>query len=179
MQKIMIIDFESSGLMRGSFPIEVAWASEDLQVSSYLIRPTEIWLEDSRLWDPAAECLHGISLEELFRHGKRVSEVANAMLMDLQGARVYSNNPLYDQDWLHRLLCAANCDQPFKIHHINNLLAEITDIEGINFAYHIANEITPPNHRAAQDVLNLWEVYRQCHQFVAESVAASKSRYKR
>jgi len=169
MQKKIIIDFESSGLVRGSFPIEVAWAGEDLRLQSYLIRPSDIWLDDDRLWEAAAESMHGLSLGYLKQHGEPVERVAKALLQDLHDALVYSNNPLYDQDWLHRLLSAAGCDQKFKVHDFNHLLAELTDIEGINFAYHVANETTPATHRAAPDVLNLWEVLRQCKIYSAET----------
>jgi len=167
--KKIILDFESSGLMRGSFPVEVAWAGEDLQVQSHLICPTEIWLADNRLWDPAAERMHGLSLSLLKQKGEPVTQVAGAMLDGLESASIYSNNPLYDQDWLHCLLSAAGCDQPIKVLDFNRLLAEITDIEGINLAYHIANEMSPATHRATADVLNLWEVYRQCKILSSES----------
>jgi len=164
MQKL-VIDFESSGLERGSYPIEVAWASQGQTPVSYIIRPTAIWLDDARLWDPAAERLHRLSINHLMRNGQPVEEVAAALIEALSDNIVYSNNPLWDQDWLHRLLCAANCDLPVKIHDFNVLLMELTDIEGINRAYHVANEIIPPTHRATQDVLNLWEVYHQCELF--------------
>jgi len=159
--KKIVIDFESSGLARGSYPLEVAWAEFGAPLTSFLIRPTPIWIADSRLWDPAAESLHGLSLEYLLEHGEGVQKVATALIKALANARVYSDNPLYDQDWLHRLLTAAGCDQTLKIHDFRHLLAEIVDIEGINLAYHIAKETIPPRHRAGQDVLHLWEVYRQ------------------
>lgn len=163
--KKVVIDFESSGLARGSYPLEVAWAEFNAPLTSYLIKPTPIWVSDSRLWDPAAECLHGLSLDHLFEHGEDVHKVAQALVSELRDARVYSNNPLYDQDWLHRLLSAGGCDQPLQVLDFSHLLSEVTDIEGINQAYKIANATMPPRHRAAQDVLHLWEIYRQCLSF--------------
>lgn len=159
---MLFIDFESSGLERGSFPIEVAWAGEDMQIASYIIRPTEVWLSDPRLWDPAAERLHGLSREKILDQGRSVEFVAERLLQAWEGKKVYSNAPLYDQDWLHRLLCAAQCDSSLIVEDFNELLASFTDIECITRAYHQANKIAPATHRASEDVLNLWEIYRQC-----------------
>jgi len=175
MKNIILIDFESSGLARGSFPIEVAWAGHDLTMNSHLIRPSDIWLDDDRLWDPAAERLHGLSIAYLKEHGDTIENVAHAVIRGLNGATVYSNNPLFDQDWLHRLLAAAGCDQIVKVLEFNHLLTEITDIEGIQWAYQVANATTPATHRAAQDVLNLWEVYRQCNLYNSASMSRKKS----
>ena len=43
---IHFLDFEASSLMKGSFPIEVAWVDQDAQAESYLIKPAPFCILD-------------------------------------------------------------------------------------------------------------------------------------
>jgi len=45
---LRFIDSEASGLLPGSFPIEIAWVDESGQGESHLIRPAIGWLDESR-----------------------------------------------------------------------------------------------------------------------------------
>jgi len=69
---IIFLDFEASSLWVGSYPVEVAWVSEDDTAAGYLIRPEPGWTE----WDPKAEDIHGISHEVLMRDGDDAAAVA-------------------------------------------------------------------------------------------------------
>ena len=68
-EEITIIDFEASGLMKGGFPIEIAWqnSGEASAMSSFLIKPTVDWLSNEYLWSFESEKIHGISKIELLK----------------------------------------------------------------------------------------------------------------
>jgi hypothetical protein len=67
----------------GGLPIEIAWAFIDtstgeIQSDSQLVRPPLHW-DMQPVWDPDAEKLHGISLEQLHAQWRPPFEVARRM----------------------------------------------------------------------------------------------------
>ena len=67
----------------GGLPIEIGWAFIDtsrggIQSESHLVRPPLHW-DMKPVWDPDAEKLHGISLEQLLAQGRPPLEVARRM----------------------------------------------------------------------------------------------------
>ena len=67
----------------GGLPIEIGWAFIDtstgeIQSESHLLKPPLHW-DMQPVWDPDAEKLHGISLEQLHAQGRPPFEVARRM----------------------------------------------------------------------------------------------------
>ncbi len=100
---IVFLDFEASSLSKKSFPIEVAWVFQDGRSRSYLIRPAPDWTD----WSAEAEEVHGISRDMLRAEGLPVAFVAEEMIRELTGHRLYASAPSWDGKWLSVLLRAA------------------------------------------------------------------------
>lgn len=115
-----ILDFEASGLGRGSYPIEVGYVLSDGHSNCMLIRPEPDWLD----WDPEAESLHGISREQLLRHGRSVTEVARCLNHSLAGKTLYSDAWGNDQSWLALLFECAGMAAHFRLEALRSLLSE-------------------------------------------------------
>jgi len=115
-----ILDFEASGLGRGSYPIEVGYILSDGHSNCMLIRPEPDWLE----WDEQAERLHGISREQLQRHGRSVAEVARLLNHSLAGKTLYSDAWGNDQSWLALLFECAGIPAHFRLESLRSLLSE-------------------------------------------------------
>jgi hypothetical protein len=111
--KIIIIDFEASGLHSDSYPTEIAWIDPvlDEKATSYLIKPSKKWL-DSR-WDYQAEKITGISQKMIVSNGSPIRDVAQKTQAVLSQADVIlSDAPDWDRNWLMALLEAARMDIP-------------------------------------------------------------------
>ena len=114
------IDLEASGLGRGSYPIEVGFVRADGLSWCSLVRPAEHW----RHWDPQAEQVHGITREQLMRHGRPAREVAQALNAALAGQTVYSDAWGNDWPWLHQLHDEAGLPPAYRIEAVTALLDE-------------------------------------------------------
>lgn len=150
-----IIDLEASGFGKGSYPIEVAYALADKQVTSYLIRPQPDWQH----WCVEAQEIHGISKEQLMTEGQDVVEVALALNQQLEGLTLYSDAWGFDSPWLAKLFDAASIPQNFYLESLNRLLTP-EQME----RFHIIKktlwqELNVSRHRAANDAKVLQESY--------------------
>ncbi len=154
------LDFEASGLGPYSWPIEVGWSIDAGQPKSVLIRPEPTWFMDS--WDEAAERVHGIEVCDLEDHGLCASDVCEQLDAELAELTVYSDAPAFDGYWLAVLYAASGKEPPFRLVHLDELLFSFCDSLRILLAKTRAKAITPPTHRAGEDVRYLNEVYRQC-----------------
>jgi len=96
----------------GGLPIEIGWAfidkSGELQSESHLVKPP-------LHWDPDAEKLHGISLEQLYVQGRPPFEVARRMNQVLAGRELFSDGPADDERWLRIIFDEAGLDPAFTI----------------------------------------------------------------
>ncbi len=156
------IDFEASGLPgvgRKTFPVEVGLAcvaSGDTR--SWLIRPTDEWLTWG--WDPGAEAMHGISLDEALSRGRPVDEVLRELSAMARPLRVVSDSGL-DDIWLGVLASGARRSVPFEIQLVDPVLEDLAatgaDAEAAQTA---ADTRYPPAHRAGPDARRLAEVIR-------------------
>ena len=163
-----------------SWPVEVGWAfaasatgpepavshpvvseravSESAadETASLLIRPHQDWSMSA--WDPAAERLHGLALEELERAGRPVAEVCAAMNAALTDASVYSDAPDWDGFWLLRLFKAAGVKPRFELSDFGRLMRSL--VGGRDEAlFSGVDDIAPRRHRAAADALHLKTLY--------------------
>jgi hypothetical protein len=100
------------------FPIEIGWAfyDPDLGIVSeaHLIQPPPQWRIE-KVWDPAAEKLHGIALAQLRTEGRPPHEVMHRMNTALAGRTLYSDEPTHDQFWLETLIIAAGVEPVFTM----------------------------------------------------------------
>src|SRR5215207_3452646 len=87
-------DVEASSL--DGFPIEIGWARADLASGTilsegHLIRPPPDW--DVRgTWDASAAGRHRIALDELWRAGRPVLEIARRMNDALRGSELFADS---------------------------------------------------------------------------------------
>ena len=103
----------------GGLPIEIGWAFIDtstgeIQSESHLVKPPLHW-DMQPVWDPDAEKLHGISLEQLHAQGRPPFEVARRMNEVLAGRELFSDAPADDERWLRIILDEAGLDPAFTI----------------------------------------------------------------
>ncbi len=123
---VIIVDFEASSLLPGTFPIEVAWVFEDGSGEAHLIRPVAEWLDPARDnpgWSAQSEKIHGISLESLLKSGEPADVVARraaAVLAD-QTVVVCSDAPPMDELWLQRLFEAGGIRKRVSVVDVERL----------------------------------------------------------
>ena len=122
---ITVIDFEAAGTE--SYPIEFGWAEAHLETGeirsdSFLIRPTNEWLENWP-WEEEAEQLHRISQVQLGKEGIDVMDAVERVSTELAGRTLYSDAPGYETRWMQRLYEAGNTRrlrQPVDIQNVAN-----------------------------------------------------------
>ena len=163
------IDFEASGLGPRSYPIEVAWSGADGSVEEcWLIRPEAAYgwpLEEA--WEASAERVHGISFEELVRHGRSADWIAVRMNAQLAGRTVYADGGAYDKVWCEQLFAAAGLEMAFRIGDYWELLLDLLPpARTRRFGWQAAlqeaawKRVSGRRHRADTDVHYLVALYR-------------------
>lgn len=162
------IDFEASSLSAQSYPIEVAWTLDNGSIESHLISPEGIdgWTD----WDVNAQKVHGITREDLIKHGRAPSWVCHRIKEYVIGKTLYSDYPPYDRMWLAKLLSIGNPSVPqFEVANIDDLLIGIMcpEISGRSRALtrmvymkFEARQLVPGQHRAGWDVQYLIELWK-------------------
>ena len=152
MAEVAFIDLEASGLGANSWPIEVGWGWPDGEPRAYLINPSDDWPEAA--WDPRAEDLHKIPLQELRDSGEPIEEICAALNKDLTGLTVYSDAPDWDAFWLYRLFQAGGVRQAFKLTDFREAFVGMAS-ERMSEIIKKADAIAPHIHRAAPDVRHM------------------------
>jgi len=143
----IILDLEASGFGANSYPIEVGLALANGETACYLIRPQSDWVH----WDPASECLHGLTREQLVKFGRPVCEVARSLNQLLETQTVYSDAWVYDQSWLSRLFDAAGICPRFRLDSLQRLFSETQyDVWNRTLDRVFAEQVYP-RHRASND----------------------------
>jgi hypothetical protein len=125
--QVALLDVKASGLMSGSFPVEVGYLTYSLdvlknwapQVSAYLVKPDPFW--SLTHWDSFAEQMHGLSHPHLRRFGEDTKSIAAHLQADLAGHLVFSDTPEHDATWLDALHASAGRPREYKIYPINRL----------------------------------------------------------
>jgi hypothetical protein len=153
----------------GGLPIEIGWALIDtstgeIQSESHLVKPSLHW-DMQPVWDPDAEKLHGISLEQLLAHGRPPFEVARRMNEVLTGRELFSDGPADDERWLRIIFEEAGPDPTFTIRrtHADVLVAQLAAKLGWDSASYEAAKaeadcISPRTHRAEADARH-WAMF--------------------
>jgi len=118
-KRIAFVDVEASGLMAGAFPVEVAWITTSGNGEA-LLNPSGYW--DETKWDADAEAMHGLSVQELRRKGRRPMVVAAALESSLAGKIAFSDSPDHDQAWLDMIHSAAGVPRTYSVETIGRLI---------------------------------------------------------
>ncbi|CAA6603740.1 conserved hypothetical protein [Rhodospirillaceae bacterium LM-1] len=163
----IFLDFEASSF--DGYPVEVGWAVVDhetgvITTEGHIIRPTQGWLDDTENWNPSAQKIHGLSLQDLEEHGESVQAVAKRMETALGGhLEIYSDNVAYDGFWMNQLAVAAGYMNGLDIHLLPveaSLLAPdqkwnsrfyADQKKFLDLAAFEAQKLSAPNHRASAD----------------------------
>jgi hypothetical protein len=154
----VFIDIEASGWSsEGGFPVEIGWASAD-GAGSFLIRPHETWC----VWSEQSEAIHGISRPMLLSQGLSCLEAVQRLEAALGSRQVFSDNPVYDQDWLGTLYGVFGLSPGWHLQDGNSLLVEAARARGVNYdeAKQLAKIAKPHRHRAQSDAEHALEVWR-------------------
>jgi hypothetical protein len=158
-------DIEASSL--DGFPIEIGWARADLASGTilsegHLIRPPADW--DVRgTWDASAASRHRIALDDLWRAGRPVLEIARRMNDSLRGTELFADSA-FDEAWLQQLFDAAGIDPEFTVRRTDPSVL-IERLAGDRAVYADAKRralrMAAPNHRAEADARHwaaLWAI---------------------
>jgi hypothetical protein len=152
-----LLDAEASGLMKGSFPVDIAWSLYG-EVKSVLIKPAPTWNENK--WDAVAQSIHGITIPYLRRHGKDVRQAARIMNDDLRGMTAYCDSPARDAQWIDMVFTAAGVRREFEIASIGHLLGSlgVTSTDAYE-SFDASRESHPPDGVARDGVIHLQAVF--------------------
>ncbi len=150
-----ILDFEASGLGRGSYPIEVGYVMSDGGSGCMLIKPEADWLK----WNAEAELLHGIPRTQLLRNGRGVVDVARSLNAALAGLTLYSDAWGNDQTWLALLFDRAGFSAQFRLEALRALLSEAQATIWHSTRQVVARELALARHRASSDARILQQTY--------------------
>lgn len=193
--RIAFVDVEASGLMAGSFPIEIAWVDQASRGESHLIRPAPGW----EVWSRSAERIPGITRKELRRDGLPHEEVARRLVGALRSAALYVDAPDCDGPWIGMLLNAAHFNASLKIrpvseacrsalHAMDGLLtgpvkspererqlqlALTRSRRILNASVAHAKKVAPRTHRAMDDAMHLCTIWHEINRRVAKELARS------
>lgn len=154
-EKFFIVDFEASGLLSGSWPIEIGLAGfsdGSLWSWSSLLRPENSW--DPAAWSPESAAIHGISRDAL-EEAPQAAEVARIAAHYLEGRVVVSDAPRYDGYWGRCLFETIVLQFPritdFDLVANNVAAGSLTVLQQI----YTALDRTDIPHRAGPDALRL------------------------
>ena len=135
----------------------------DSDAESHLVKPPLHW-DIQPVWDPDAEKLHGISMQQLLAHERPPFEVAGRMSEVLAGREVFSDAPADDERWLRIIFDEAGLDPAFTIRRTyadvltSQLAAKLGwDSASYEAAKSEADRNSPRAHRAETDARH-WAV---------------------
>ena len=154
MERILIIDFEASGLHTDSYPTEIAWMDpvHDEEATSFLIRPSDRWLKSH--WDHYAESLTGITKKMIIEEGQPIQDVAAMVKKAMDDADIIlSDAPEWDWEWMWTLFKAAGIEAPIPTFTAFNSFLKREYDKDIAFEEDSA-------HRADKDVEQLAKAFK-------------------
>lgn len=164
--KIDPVFYDCEASCIGGLPIEIAWAFVDpttgeIRSESHFVKPPVHW--DMKLvWDPDAEKLYRISIQQLLTHGRLPVEIAQLMNEVLAGRKLFSDSPVDDERWLRLIFDEANLMPAFAIQKLNAkaLVAARAaklgwDSARLEAAKTEADRVAPRTHRAEPDARHM------------------------
>jgi DNA polymerase III epsilon subunit-like protein len=156
----------------GGLPIEIGWAYVEpqsglIKSEGYLIKPPAHW-DMKPVWDPDAQKLHGISLDQLAAQGHPPADIAIRMNERLAGRSLVSDRPADDERWLRIIFADAGIEPSFKMLTTRaaalakQLAANLgLDETGYEVTKDEAERASPTTHRAEADARHwatLWQL---------------------
>lgn len=122
-----LIDVKASGLMSGSFPVEVGFlVFEETKpgdfkerVETYVVKPDAGW--DPNHWDVEAQAMHGLSFHDLRRFGHDTQSIAAHLLHHMRNRVVFTDAVEHDERWLDKLHQAAKRPRDYEILSLTRL----------------------------------------------------------
>lgn len=157
-RRVLFVDFESSGLQNGSYPVEMAVCGLDLQPRSFLIRPHPTWSMDD--WSFVSERVHGISRQQTEDEGIPIDDLMEMLQDSYRGIWLLSDNVGMDRYWFLRMATAASemIYKPVFYDHMEYLvhLSQYYH-RPIHLLQQLGEEARiafPRTHRAGPDALN-------------------------
>ncbi|MFA5984466.1 MAG: hypothetical protein WC782_10665 [Methylococcaceae bacterium] len=154
-----IIDIEASGFGFNSYPIEIGIVLSSNEKYCSLIKPEPVWTH----WDVAAEKIHGLSRDELFRYGKSALEVAQQLNLILANKIIYCDGWVVDKAWLSHLFYTTKIVQQFSISPIESILSEYQMQHWQVTKAAVIDDLKGTRHRASCDALIIQETYKRTH----------------
>ena len=151
----IIIDVESSGFGRGSYPIEIGVALPDGSTHCYLIKPLKEWDH----WSEESEQIHHISRDILRTRGREITDVADALNQLLAGETVYSDGWGMDNSWIARLFDSAQRIQKFRVAQLQGLFNEQQYDNWHQLHQQVIDEFNITRHRASSDALLIQKTF--------------------
>ncbi|MFN0024089.1 MAG: hypothetical protein ACKVS5_09320 [Parvularculaceae bacterium] len=110
-------------------------------------------------WDDKAARLHGITPRMLSDFGLDAAEGCKRLNAALSGRIVYSDAPDWDAFWMQRLFRAAGRRCDIRLHDFARAMPVLTAAEKARLLSQ-ADRLAPRRHRAAEDALHLYTLYR-------------------
>lgn len=159
------LDVEASAI--DGYPIEVGWAViparfDDnpynlIQSDAFLIRPPQAWVDSETYpWDPRAEALHGISMNDLMSQGLPISECCQVLEAALANKAVWCDSKVADRDWLEILFAehTGSMGIPIRLRYWDKLFHQYWDDHAPPMqAAREALQLLPTYHRARLDAI--------------------------
>ncbi|QDO96416.1 hypothetical protein FNB15_03585 [Ferrovibrio terrae] len=166
-----------------SYPIEIGWAWAErshIESRSILVKPSAEWLSWKTGWNPEAERLHGISLEQLLREGIEAPKACGTLNYEWHDAEVFfdTGSGAHDSRWLSTLYRAASLEPSFWLSDLSSdrCILSYARMSRITDTRIRALEILAPKHthRAAQDAAK-WAWHYLAVKLIADREIISES----
>lgn len=159
--EFIFLDIESSGFADASYPIEIAWVSEQGANDEFLLKPCLHWLNGG-YWDSHAEhSIHGISEAKLLDEGIDILSAATRLNESLQGKLLFCDMLALDGDWLTKLFYQAGISPLFKLADINQLYEFWGEDKTKAFEQIRSQLINEKKHRARSDAEQYIQAFKQ------------------
>ena len=146
---IPVVDFEASGFGQDSYPIEVGLILKNGMTYQSLIRPHEHWTQ----WQDKASDLHGITREELMRHGKPPQIVCQELNLFCRDQVLYTDCWSHDHHWLNTLYSSVGMSCDFRLNPIEHRLTEQQMEKWAKSKQAMARDNNIEQHRALNDAI--------------------------
>ena len=163
--KIAFLDVEASSLGNDSYPIEIAYATEDGKEWSALIKPMAHWFD----WDEESEKVHNIPRSDLVAGMNPGDALAHLNHMVEEGYVFHTDAPSWDEFWISRIMADLDFDKRPSLKSLQMLVYNIYE-DKLDFGSRIreyenikksVNETTDARitHRALDDAKFMREIY--------------------
>jgi len=106
----VLIDIEASNMDSGDC-LELGWSVGGKIPTSYLLKWDDSFLDN---WSDISAGVHKITKEEMIDSGHRPEKIIELFEAASAGLKIYSDAPLFDEEWLRNLYSQANMLDQFR-----------------------------------------------------------------